>query len=602
MIATIPSGALQPSVYQQAIFDAVRQGEKALVVAAVPGSGKTTTSKELLRYLPAGATVLALAFNVDAARQLQEKINVLLAEMTNAGLPVPLVESKTIHSLGNATLASAGLRSSVRPNKYTKLCRQYLQARDVQESSIVPHLSRLIDVVRLTLAGTDERSLVKLCTRFEIELDRGDKEIWPVVLEAVPAIVQAGITQCTNGREIDYTDMIWLPDKLNLQPRRYDYVLVDEAQDLSPAQRSLVLKARKQDGALIAVGDRNQAIYGFAGASLRSIDEIIEATGARELPLSICYRCPKKVVALAASLYPGIQAAESAPDGRVEYITPDKVASMARPGDLILCRLTAPLVEKCLELLRMGKRANVRGRDLGATFLALLEQTQKFNRKAFSFETLEQCVRNYEQKQIEVLSLHAEENAMKIASLQDKIDTLLALHEAYAVGEAKERLSLDGFLAYVKAFFTEDPGAQIILSTGHRAKGLEYPRVFLLEADKIPHPKAKTAEARTQEYNLMYVMYTRAKFERDNPESGTLFLVVGSPQQSPAAPEHPRASLSYTPNTEDVTPPKKHAGGRPRKDRVRVNIKLDSDLQQLTEDLDRSELINTLLRQHFKLG
>jgi ATP-dependent exoDNAse (exonuclease V) beta subunit len=324
-------------------------------------------------------------------------------------------------------------------------------------------------------------------------------------------------------------------------------------------------------------------------------------------------------VRLAASLYPGIQAAENAPEGKIAYIGPDEVTALVRPGDLILCRLTAPLVEKCSELLRAGMRANVRGKDLGATFLALLEQVQKFYKRAFSFEKLEECVRNYSERQIEILSLHAEENEMKIASLQDKIGTLLALHEAYIATDEREGLSLEGFIAHVQAFFEEDPGAQIILSTGHRAKGLEYPRVFILQSDKLPHPRAKTPEALTQEHNLMYVMYTRAKFERDIPDSGALFLVSSDSSSAPATPrqdivscvqnavlcvrrpyeetrKHPEEKLAGRALT------KKHAGGRPRKERVRVNIKLDSDLQELTKDGDRSELINKLLRQHFNLG
>jgi len=52
--------------------------------------------------------------------------------------------------------------------------------------------------------------------------------------------------------------------------------------------------------------------------------------------------------------------------------------------------------------------------------------------------------------------------------------------------------------------------------------------------------------------------------------------------------------------TEEEKP--KHAGGRPRKDRVRVNIKLTPELQKRTEDVDRSQLIIDLLNAHFGLS
>ena len=60
-------------------------------------------------------------------------------------------------------------------------------------------------------------------------------------------------------------------------------------------------------------------------------------------------------------------------------------------------------------------------------------------------------------------------------------------------------------------FAVEDPA--VSLSTIHRAKGLEADRVYVLRRDLMPHPMAKTDEARKQEANLEYVCYTRAKHE-----------------------------------------------------------------------------------------
>lgn len=509
VVSVVPAGMV-PSKYQQAIFDAVKRGEKSIVVTAVPGSGKTTTSKELIRYLPAESTVLALAFNSDAAKHLKAKIDEMLDGMRTDGLSTPQVDSRTIHSLGLETLKNAGFKTGTpKGTKYLNLCRQYLEAEGIHNNNTARHLSKLIDMVRLTLSDTDETSLFSLCSRFEIELPE-DEEAWPVTVEAVPVILKRGVEMCKQQKVIDYIDMIYLPHALKLQPRKYDYVLVDEAQDLSPAQRELVLKARKANGAFIAVGDRNQSIYGFCGASLRSIDEIIEATNAKELPLSICYRCPKPVVELAATIYEGIEAARPQKDGEfVETIENAKVDSLIQAGDLILCRMTAPLVEKCLELLRAGKRANVRGKDLGTTFTSLLEKVQKFAKRGFDFANLETHVHNYEARQIEILTASGlDENESKIDSLKDKTETLLALYEAYLDRDGKD---VDGFLGYIKSFFAEDKDAQIILSTGHRAKGLEYPRVFILQSDKPL--KAKTPEAMTQELNVRYVMYTRAQKE-----------------------------------------------------------------------------------------
>lgn len=608
------AASFTPSKYQQAIFDAVQNGTKSIVVSAVPGSGKTTTSKELIRYLPGGATVLALAFNRDASEQLGEKINRMLIQMQSEGLDTPVVDSRTIHKLGNATLYTSGLKSELKTNKYNKICSEYLKSRDIFDANVTRGLNKLVDVARLTLSGTDELSIIRLCNRFEIDLDMDDEEVWPIILQALPAVLQTGINQCKQMKIIDYTDMIWLPHVLDLQPKRFDYVLVDEAQDLSPAQRSLVLKARKANGSFIAVGDRNQSIYGFAGASLRSIDEIVEATGAVELPLSICYRCPKSVVDLAASIYPGIEASPAAAEGKIEHIVDDQVVHMVEAGDLILCRLTAPLVAKCLELLRMGKRATLKGRDLGAQFITLLEQVAKFSKSHFTLvdlDNLETCVRKYESRQIEIMSINLEENEMKIATMEDKISTLLCLHEAY-VGSQSLFKDIDGFISYIKDFFVEDKYAQIDLSTGHRAKGVEYNRVIVLENDKLPHPRAKTAEALIQERNLMYVMYTRVLHDENVPGSGTLFLVEKSvPVIQPELPVAEEDSsgddleaiffqrIEELKEESAAEQKSKHPGGRPAKGLERVQIKIEPKLKKLTEGMDRSALINKLLKAHF---
>lgn len=510
---TITRNDMTPSTYQTAIFNAVADSNNRndIVVSAVAGSGKSTTLKLLLDYISPVLSILYCCFNSDAQKSLQAKIVEYTATKTARGEETPVAECSTIHSLGNRTITMAIGKCQIKSNKYSTLVRQYLMSHMAEyDSQLAQQISKLIDMVRLTLANVDEDGLRYVISRFEIDINPGDKEYWPLVLSCVPEVLKAGLEVAKINHEIDFTDMIYLPHALNLAPKTYDYVLVDEAQDLSPAQRELVLKARRHGGRMIFVGDRSQAIYGFAGASLRSIDEIVEATNAVEMPLSICYRCPKKVIEKANSIYPGTEAAPNAEEGVLDYITSDKVADLVGAGDLILCRLTAPLVTMCLQFLREGKRANVRGKDLGSQFTSLLNAMEKKYKHQFHIDMLVEIAREYERWQISLLSINAEENEMKIASLQDKIDTLIALYEAYKARHNGSS-TIDGFKSYIDAFFAEDPGAQIILSTGHRAKGLEYRRVFILQWDALPHPKAKTQDQLIQEHNLMYVMVTRAQ-------------------------------------------------------------------------------------------
>ena len=516
----IKSPTFSPSQYQENIFRAVQSGERALVISACPGSGKTTTIQQLVRYIRPQATVLMVAFNVEASNQLQKKMDELLQDLHDEGQATPLVTCKTIHSLGNGTLAQSGIRGKANNYKYNKIAREYLRSKNIWDQAPADGLGDLLDKARLTLSSTDARSLIDLCDRFEISID---EEYLEDCLKAVPALLQEGIKQAYQG-VIDFTDQIWLPHVLNLQPRKYDVVMVDEAQDLNRAQRELVLKAVKRGGQFIAVGDRRQSIYGFCGASLQSIDEIIQATNARELPLSICYRCPVSAVNMAASIYPGIESAPNMAQGEIRPIEDRDIADLAQSGDLILSRTTAPLVTLCFDMLRMGKRATIRGRDLGKSLGKLIETIQKFHRpksnSSVSIENLQNCA--YDSLQDKLDTLQGEENELKRANLGDRIDTLCCLFEHYKSVRALS--SLDRFREFIEEFFQENKDAQIILSTGHRAKGLEFPRVFIVSSNKLPFARAKTPNAVVQEYNLMYVMYTRVKYMREVPDSGVLFL------------------------------------------------------------------------------
>ena len=550
-----------------------------------------------------------------------------------------------------------GMRSQIKNNKYSVLVRQYLQEHMAQyDNQLAQNVNKLIDMVRLTLSCTDEQGLMYVINRFDIDIDVYDKEYWPIVKRCVPEVLKAGTKLAKDAKEIDFTDMIWLPSSqaLNLTPKQYDFVLVDEAQDLSPAQRELVLKARRNTGRFIAVGDRSQAIYGFAGASLRSIDEIIEATNAIEMPLSICYRCPKSVIAEANKIYKGTEAAPDAPEGLVENLENSKVGDMVGAGDLILCRLTAPLVSKCLELLREGKRANVRGKDLGSQFTNLITAMEKKYKQHMHIDTIVEVAHEYERWQVELLSINLEENEMKIASLQDKIDTLVALYEAYKARNNGSS-TLDGFKQYIERFFAEDKEAQIILSTGHRAKGLEYKRVFILGWDKLPHPKARTAEQLIQEHNLMYVMVTRAQealylcmdyvpvapepiilspfmaelFEDEESEELPTFpvyaesLALTATEIAPIALENAleapvlQETVEYIAEVVEAVEPSESVvalptreivgskGGYKRnRNRVSRHIKVSPEIDALLRndvkrDVDTSELVERLLRQHY---
>jgi DNA helicase-2/ATP-dependent DNA helicase PcrA len=358
----------------------------------------------------------------------------------------------------------------------------------------------------LTLTEPSYERLVALIAHYDLDIDIFDAD-WPHVWRGVEPVIQAGISYGRAGM-IDFTDMVYLLTALDLPCPHYDYLFVDEAQDLNAAQLALVMRCCTR-GRLLFVGDARQSIYAFGGADTHSIDTIIERTQATVLPLSICYRCPSRVVSLAAQVFPGIEPAPQAELGTIEILKAGQLSSAVRPGDLVLCRTTAPLVEQCLALLRAGIRATVRGKDLGKSFLNLLAKLRK--RKGFVFEALSQLCEGYRREQEMILSSVAD-NEMKLATMHDQVDTFQALLEAY-LNQAQGDGTLGGFEVYIQSFFTDDANGHkpVMFSTVHKAKGLEYDRVFILRPDLFPHPAAKKEWQLEQEYHLEYVALTRAK-------------------------------------------------------------------------------------------
>ena len=290
-----------------------------------------------------------------------------------------------------------------------------------------------------------------------------------------------------------------------LQPPEQDFVFVDEAQDLNAAQLDLVLKCRAPGGRMVFVGDSQQAIYGFSGADAESFWTIQQRTGAQVLPLSICYRCPRRhIVELAQPLVPQIEPAPWAKEGIIETISDDQALEILAPGDLVICRLTAPCIEMCIRLIRNRRGARVEGKEIEKQLTDLVQAIAEMD--GFTYPRFSAFLQRYHEAQEQRLQQRGESASAMIESLADRVSAVQALYDGFPQAQDVEALCRE-----IKKLFNEQTGV-VTLSTVHRAKGLENPRIFILRPDKLPLVWSGQRDWEyEQERNLQYVAYTRAK-------------------------------------------------------------------------------------------
>lgn len=489
----------EPSQYQKAIFDYIQHEKGNLVVEAAAGSGKTYTLVKALSLIPQDKRVLMTAFNKDIVKELTKKVK-----------EFPNVEVRTLHGLG-MILTTRGLGiGGMKPEgyKYTQLIYNHWQdltktninklSRNARKS-FVENTKKLVDFGRFYLATT-QSEMIELMIKYDI----------PCVADEVDVALKVMAIGGKNLDSIDYTDMIWMPHiyDLHLQECEYDFIMVDECQDLNVAERNLVLRCLKEGGRLIAVGDSNQCIYGFSGSDPDSFRAIQSIPNTVSMPLSISYRCPESVVKFAQNLVPSIEAKQGAEEGVIlDCVSLDDV----HDGDMVLCRNNAPLLQVYCKLLEQGKRAYIRGSDVGKNLQNIVIGTHK----DYLYTNLKRdgvFIRLYEdlfnsRKAIMERYGISQEDAMKHETIQAKLDMIRALEVLGADLTTTEELTKK----IEDIFPKNDKGEGIMLSTVHKAKGLEADNVFIACASLMPSKSALDEWQVQQERNLMYVAYTRAK-------------------------------------------------------------------------------------------
>lgn len=528
------SAIKQWSSLQQACFDAVKKLRSApsgaLVVEAGPGSGKTTTGLEMLNCMELNQRGLFLAFNKHIAEELKRRVP------SN-------IEAATVNSYGFRAVRNAWKQVKLDDWKTRNAMRDFVADPD-DRRRWDGAMKRLIGLKKATVSTkhevkgeynclgdpcrtTEHQVLVSLeakeiATRYDLDL--------PTDPRFMEAAAQVWVKVCSQTAIIDFDDQWFLPVLKKLQVPTYDFVFVDEAQDLCATQIELLKKIAPR---IVAIGDPRQAIYGFRGADPEAMENLTKALGAEVLQLSICYRCPTSVVAKANEVLeqwdqsyatgqciadhvhnehcrpiktPRILPAPGAKEGVVDTIDIKDLRAECQPGSWVLCRTTAPLVKECLKFIVEGVKATVKGRDIGQQLVSLIE-------KVGGSEIIEFTTRLGDYHQAETKRLEAAQRDAQLQALDDRVESIQALCEGAR--------TIDDVIAKIENVFKDESSDGVTFATAHRCKGLEADDIYILCPELMPFPKAKSQWARKQERNLKYVAFTRA-MERLRIVTGTV--------------------------------------------------------------------------------
>ncbi len=463
---------------------AVTTLDRPLLIVAGPGTGKTLTIVRRIAWLLSRGvkpeSILAVTFTNRAAREMRERTEALL------GGDDSRIFIATLHLLG----------------------LKIIQAFSRDDFTVYSREEQ-VELLK-TLSKKSNRRASDLVEKFS----RHKNRIAPLD-EELQGLFDEYEAMLKNNHAVDFDDLILMPIRILEQNpaapflSRFSDIMVDEYQDINPAQYRLIRLLTHVSGALCAIGDSDQAIYGFRGAdagAFLSFDADFQ--NAVTVTLSENYRSSGIILAASNSVIKSNQK-------RVEKTiiptrgagSPVHVASVPDEhveGELIVQEIEARIGGTShYQMSRAG-----RGRDASP--------------QSFCFSDFGVIYRtNAQARAIEEAFIAAgipyqvigRKNSLQV---QDREETIAYLHVlAHSdASEPREARTNEEKLLTAADFF--DPRANAVtLTTMHSAKGLEFRVVFIAGCEDGLAPFTITTRVADieEERRLFYVGMTRAKEE-----------------------------------------------------------------------------------------
>ncbi len=498
-------------------------------VLAGAGSGKTRAITHRIAYgvetgVYSAEKVLALSFTVKAAGEMRSRLSELGVEG---------VACRTFHSAAMRQLAHfwpdliGGDLPKVLHSKATTLKRAAAQLN-----------IRATDELLRGVAAEIEWRKVRLVSMDDYQAALPDRPLpGGLSMDATLALVQKYEDLKDDQRNLDFEDTLiatlgmlnsekWVADRVREQFR---FFVIDEYQDVSPVQRALLDAWRGGHSEVCVVGDPNQTVFGFAGAS----DEHLlrfesEFPGATTVELDRNYRSTPEIVRLANSTVPNsrlelVSMRESGPAPRVIVSATDEdeahaignaihvaIESGSDPADIsVLYRINVQslVLEKVLGDMRIPFR--VRGgrffdEPVVTQALVLVRGRLQTDPGASARDTMALILREnlgwLSKPPANPVDRHAWDIMSTLAQIAENLPETATVIDLAA--DLKHRADNE----------MEPAVSAVTLSTIHNAKGLEWDTVFVIGMSEglFPLSYSMGDGPMQEERRLAYVAFTRA--------------------------------------------------------------------------------------------
>ena len=457
-------------------------------INAVAGSGKTTTIIAYAHARPVNSKILYLAFNKSIKLEAKKKF----------------VE-KGLHNVQVETAHSLAYKHVVMPSNYNVRKQEYksyeiaellgLHATGEKHAQyiIANHVQKFVSYF-----CNSDRERVQELNYLDVVTESKARtfvtSFYPYIMEQARRFLGM-----MDKGEIEISHDFYLKKFQLSRPRLYfDYILFDEGQDASPAMLDAFLK---QTATKVIVGDTHQQIYGWRYA-VNSLERVAFPT----FFLSTSFRFPQSIADLASAVL----------DWKRHLVEHQKVIisgkghAVAGKSKAVIARTNLGLLLKAIEYVQERKNLN----------------KIYFEGNIYSYTYADEGASLYDVLNLYNGKRHLIKDKLigamnRIADLEDYIEKTEDAQLAMMVEIVKEYGNeIPGMIKTLKDKHIGDEerhNAEIVFSTVHRCKGMEYDEIQLvndfLKEENIEKQKAQNvAQHRiNEEINLLYVAITRAR-------------------------------------------------------------------------------------------